>query len=164
MTSFHSFLWLSDIPRVHVPRLPTRLWWAFRCYQVSATVISAAVHMRVHVSVWILVVSRYMPRSVIAGSFCCSIAELCLSLWPYDCSVPGSSLLHYHPEFPQVHVERLSEAIQPSHPLLPSSFAFSLSQYQGLFQWVGSSHQVAKGLVLQLQYQAFQWISRVDFL
>ena len=46
-----------------------------------------------------------------------------------------------------------------SNPLLPSfPFAFNLSQYQGLFQWVSSSHQVAKVLVLQLQHQSFQWI------
>ena len=50
-------------------------------------------------------------------------------------------------------------AIQPSHPLLiPSPPAFNLSQHQGIFQWVSSSHQLAK--VLELQYQSFQWIFR----
>ena len=59
----------------------------------------------------------------------------------------------------------LSDAIQPSPPLSsPSSPAFSLSQHQGLFQWVGSLHQVAKVLELQLQHQSFQWIFRTDFL
>ena len=50
------------------------------------------------------------------------------------------------------------------HPTISSTFlpAFHLSQNQGLFQWVGSSHQVAK--VLELQHQSFQWIFRVDFL
>ena len=53
----------------------------------------------------------------------------------------------------------------PSHPLSsPSPPALSLSQHQGLFQWVSSSHQVAKLLELQLQHQSFQWIFRVDFL
>ena len=47
--------------------------------------------------------------------------------------------------------------------LPPSPLDLSLSQNQGLFQWVGSSHQVAKVLELQLQYQSFQWIFRVDF-
>ena len=52
-----------------------------------------------------------------------------------------------------------------SHPLTPSSaIAFKLSPHQGLFQWVSSSHQVTKVLVLQLQHQSFQWIFRVDFL
>ena len=45
----------------------------------------------------------------------------------------------------------------------PCPLAFNLSQHQGLFQWVGSSHQVAKVLELQLQHQSFQWIYRVDF-
>ena len=57
------------------------------------------------------------------------------------------------------------DAIQPSHPLLsPSPPALILSQHQNLFQWVGSSHQVAQVLKLQLQHQSFQWIFRVDFL
>ena len=56
-----------------------------------------------------------------------------------DCSTPGHSVPHYLPEFAQVHVHWIGDAIQPSHPLLPSSpFAFNLSQHQGLFQWAGS--------------------------
>ena len=59
----------------------------------------------------------------------------------------------------------LSDAIQPSHPLLsPSPPAFNLYQHQGLFQWVSSLHQVAKVLELQLHHQSFQWIFRTDFL
>ena len=55
--------------------------------------------------------------------------------------------------------------LEPSHPLSPPSPpAINLSQHQGLFQWVGFSHQVAKVLELQLQHQSFQWIFRVDFL
>ena len=77
-----------------------------------------------------------------------------------DCSTPGSSVLHYLPEFAESHVHWTS-----SHPLPPSSpFAFNLSQHHGLFQWVGSSHQVPKVLELQLQHQSFQWIFRVDAL
>jgi len=53
-----------------------------------------------------------------------------------------------------MHVQQVSDAIQPSHPLLPCSIALSLSQHQGLFQRVGSSHQVAK--ILELQHQSFQ--------
>ena len=63
------------------------------------------------------------------------------------------------------HVHQVSDAIQPSHPLsYPSPPALNLSQHQGLFQWVSSSHQVAKGLELQLQHQSFQWIFRTEFL
>ena len=59
----------------------------------------------------------------------------------------------------------VGDAIQPSHPLSsPSPPAFSLSQHQGLFQWVGSSHQVTKVLELQRQHQSFQWIFGTDLL
>ena len=61
------------------------------------------------------------------------------------------------PEFTQTHVHWVSDAIQPSHPLSsPSPPAFNLSQHQGLFKWVISSHQVAKALKFQLQHQSFQ--------
>ena len=59
-------------------------------------------------------------------------------------------ILHYFPQFAQIHVHWIGDAIQPSHLLLsPSHLAFNLSQHQGLFWWVGSSHQVAKLLELQ---------------
>ena len=73
-----------------------------------------------------------------------------------DCSKPGFPVLHYLPEFALIHVHWVSDAIQPSHPLSPSSpSALNLSHHQGLFQWVGSSYQVAKALELQLQHQSF---------
>ena len=54
---------------------------------------------------------------------------------PMDCSTPGFPVHHQHPELAQTHVHRVSDAIQPSHPLsLPSPPAFNLSQHQGLFQ------------------------------
>ena len=65
----------------------------------------------------------------------------------------------------QTHGHWVSDAIQPSHPLSPTSPpALNLFQLQDLFQWVGSSHQVAKVLELHLQHQSFQWMSRVDLL
>ena len=63
------------------------------------------------------------------------------SLWPQGCGTPGSSVLHYLQEFTQIHVHWVSDALQPSHPLpLPSHFAFNISKYQGVFQWVSSLH------------------------
>ena len=57
-----------------------------------------------------------------------------------DCSTPGSSFLHYPPEFAQIDVHWIDDATQPICPLLPPSpFAFNLSQHQSLLQWVGSS-------------------------
>ena len=95
-----------------------------------------------------------------------SVAQSCLTLCdPMDCSTPGSSVHHQVPEPTQTPVHRISDAIQLSHPLSsPSPPAFNLSQHQGLFQWVSSSHQGAKVLEFQLQHQSFQWIFRTDFL
>ena len=83
---------------------------------------------------------------------------------PMSFSTPGFPVLHYLLEFAQAHVHWVSDAIQPSCPLSPSSTsAFNLSQHQGLFKWVGSSHQVARVLEVQLWHPSFQWISKVDF-
>ena len=64
-----------------------------------------------------------------------------------DCSTPGLPVHHQLPELTQTRVHRVLDGIQSSHPLSsPSPPAFYLSQHQGLFQWVSSSHQVAKVL------------------
>ena len=84
---------------------------------------------------------------------------------PMDCTTPGLPIHHQLQALTQTHIHHVSDTIQPSHPLSsPSPPAFNLSQHQGLFQWVGSLHQVAKVLELQLQHQSFQWIFRTDFL
>ena len=71
---------------------------------------------------------------------CCSFAQLCPTLCdPMDCSMPGFPVLHYLLESAQTHVLWVDDAIQPSHPLLPSSPpALNLSQHYTLFLWVGS--------------------------
>ena len=62
-----------------------------------------------------------------------------------DCSTPGFPVHHQLQDLAQIHVHRVGDASQPSHPLLsPSLPAFNLSQHEGLFQWVSSPHQVAK--------------------
>ena len=65
-----------------------------------------------------------------------SVSQLCPTLGnPMECSTPGLPVHHQLQEFTQIHVHRVGDAIQPSHPLLsPSPPAFSLSQHQGLFQ------------------------------
>ena len=81
-----------------------------------------------------------------------------------DCSTPGFPVLHHFPEFVQSHVHWVCDAIQPSHPLSSSSPpAFNLSQHQGLFQWVGLVHQVAKVLELQIQHQSFNEYLRLIY-
>ena len=80
-----------------------------------------------------------------------SVTQLCPTLWdPMDYSTPGLPV-HQLPESTQTHFHWVGDAIQPSHPLSsPSPHAFNLSQYQGLFKWVSSLHQVAKVLEFQL--------------
>ena len=77
-----------------------------------------------------------------------SVAQSCLTLCnPMNNSTPGIPVHHQLPESTQTHVLWVDDAIQPSHPLSsPSSPALNLSQRQGLFKWVSSSHQVAKVL------------------
>ena len=79
---------------------------------------------------------------------------------------PGLSVPHHLLIFAQVHVHCISDAIQPSHHLMPSSpSALNLSRRQGLFQWVNCSHQMTKVLEFQLPYQYSGPISfRIDWL
>ena len=87
-----------------------------------------------------------------------SVTQSCPTLCnPMDCSTPGLPVHHQLPGPTQTHVHHISNAIQSSHPLSsPSPPTFSLSQHQGLFQRVGSLHQVAKVLEFQFQHQSFQ--------
>ena len=127
-------------------------------------------------------VSQHMPKGSVCLSFTsicrhhpaqkprmfswernCSVAKLCPTCDPTDCSTPGFPVLYYLLEFAQTHVHWVSDAIQPSHPLSPPSPpALNLPQHQGLFHWVGSLHQVAR--VLELQHQSLQWMFRTDLL
>ena len=93
-----------------------------------------------------------------------SVAQSCPILCnPMNLSTPGFPVPHQLLEFTQTHIHRVSDAIQPSHPLSsPSPPAPNPSQNQGLFQWVSSSHEVAKVLEFQLQHQSLQWIFRTD--
>ena len=93
-----------------------------------------------------------------------SVAQSCLCN-PMNHSTPGLPVHHQLQEFTQTHVHPVGDTIQPSHPLSsPSPPAPNPSQHQGLFQWVNSSHDVAKVLEFQLQHQSFQWTPRTDFL
>ena len=123
-----------------------------------------------HLSFWLIFTSKALFYHVILGFQCLvqfsSVTQSCPTLCdPRDCITPGLPVHHQLPEFIQTHVHWDGDAIQPSHPLSsPCPPTFKLSQYQGLFQWVSSSHQVAKVLEFQLQHQSFQWIFRTDFV
>ena len=102
-----------------------------------------------------LACSMYLPALYIQFS---SVTQSCLTLCnPMDCSTPGFPVHYQHLELTQTHVHHIGDAIPTSYPLLsPSPPPFNLSQHQGLFQRVSSSHQVSKVLEFQLQYQSSQ--------
>ena len=103
-------------------------------------------------------------RSTKRSSQFSSVAQSCPTLCDLlNHSPPGLPVQHQLPEFTKTHVHRVSDAIQPSYPLTsPSLPARNPSQHQGLFQWVNSSHEVAKLLTFQLYHQSFKWTPRPD--
>ena len=99
--------------------------------------------------------SVQFSRSVLSDFYCD----------PMNRSTPGLPVCHQLPEFTQTHIHRVGDAIQPSHPLSsPSLPVPNPSQHQSLFQWVNSSHEVAKVLEFQLQHHSFQTTPRTDLL
>ena len=120
-----------------------------------------------HPGAWALWAARKHP--VPKGSsniLVSSVAQSCPTLCnPMNRSTTGLPVHHQLLESTQTHVHWVSDAIQLSHPpSSPSPPALNLSQHQGLFKWVRSSHQVAKVLEFQLQHKSFQWTPRTDLL
>ena len=95
-----------------------------------------------------------------------SVAQSCPTLWdPMNHSTPSFPVHHQLLEFTQTHVHPVSDAIQPSHPLLsPSPPVPNPSHHQSLLQWVNSSHEVARTLEFQLQHHSLQRNPRADLL
>ena len=92
-----------------------------------------------------------------------SVTQSCPTLCdPMNHSTPALPVQHQIPEFTQIHIHRVSDTIQPSHPLSSPSPTLSPSQHQSRFQWVSSSHEVAKVLEFQLQHHSFQRNPRAD--
>ena len=114
------------------------------------------------------VYQSYLPKNLYKSNYTIRTRDLCLPAVssvqfisgaqscptlcdPINHSMPGLPVNHQLPEFTQTHVHRVSDAIQPSHPRSsPSPPAHSPSKHQCLFQWVNSSHEVAKVLEFQL--------------
>ena len=94
--------------------------------------------------------------------FCCSVAKSCLTVCdPWTAAQQASlSFTNSQSLIKLIFTESMipSSNLILCHPLL-----LNLSQHKGFFQWVSFSHQVAKVLEFQLQYQSFQWIFRVGF-
>ena len=138
-------LYYNDIP-----------WWS----SLLLCTYNFSSHIAMIIFYIILLLTKYICYQSVF-----SVTQSCPTLCdPMDCSTSGLSVHHQLPEFTQTHVHWVGDAFQPSHPLSsPSSPTFNLSQHQGLFKGVSSSHQVAKGLEFQLQHQSFQWTFRTDF-
>ena len=122
-----------------------------------------------NVSWWLFVLGSSLVGSDLGRGevkCCCSVAKSCLTVCnPTDCTTqaPLFSIIAWRLlKSMSVELVMLSNYLILCRPLL--LLTLKLSQHQGPFQWVGSSHQVAKVLELQLQHQSFQWIFRVDFL
>ena len=109
--------------------------WPLICFNIILIILKV-----------LLVCSKENKPVVVVQSPSC--VQLCD---PMDCSTSGFPVPHHLLKSAQVHVHCISDAIQPSHPLTPSSSALNLSQHQGLLQWVVCSHQMTKILELQLQ-------------
>ena len=111
-----------------------------------------------------LAILSYTPKHNTINQLCCSVAKLCPTLCsPMDCSMPGSSVLHYLPEFAQFIS---TESVMPfSHFILCHSLFLLPSIFPSIraFSRVSSSQQVARVLELQLQHQSFQGIFGFDF-
>ena len=95
-------------------------------------------------------------------SCCCSIAQSCPTLWPHGPQHTSPPCPSPSPGVCPIHAHCIGDAIEPSHPVMPSCPALDLFQHQKLFQWVICSYQMTKILELQLQHQSFQWIFRVN--
>ena len=110
---------------------------------------------------WITItVGKLWPKESAVRIQFCSV-QLCPALCnAMDCSTPGFLVHHQLPELAQTHVHQCGNAISAS--VFPFPPAFSLSQDQGLFQWVSSPHQVDNVLEFQLQHQSSQWVFRDD--
>ena len=95
-----------------------------------------------------------------------SVIQLCPTLCdPMDCSMPDLPVHHQLLELAQMHVHWVGDAISSiSSSVVPFSSHLQSFPYQGLFQWVISSHEVAKVLELQLQHHSYLWIFKIDFL
>ena len=106
----------------------------------------------------------HLQVSMIQFSSVQSLSRVTLFATPWMAAC-HTSLSITNSQSTQSHIHWVSDAIQPSHPLLsPSPPVFTRSQHQGLFKWVSSSQQVAKVMEFQLQHQSIQWIFRNDFL
>ena len=107
------------------------------------------------------IIHQWILLSVSSVQFSCSVVSDSATPW---ITARQASLFITNSQSLLKRVHRVGDAIQPSHPLLSPSPPLNPSQHEGLFQWVTSTHQVAKDLEFQLQHQSFQKTPRTDHL
>ena len=142
-------------------------WCSLPCYWSSCSIFSPHSYL-----ILIYHFTLYLETSIPLPGFICHLSMCCCSVaryvwhsatpWIAACQASLSSIICWSfLKLISIESVMLSNHLILCHPLLlPSIFL----QHQGLFQWVGSSHQVAKVLKLQRHHQSFQWVFRVDFL
>ena len=138
----------------------SRLWELVMDREAWRAAVHRVTRSRTWLSDWSDLISCHKQYTCICfnkNTVVCSVqlspvAQSCPTLCdPINHSTPGLPVHHQLLEFTQSHVHWVGDAIQPSHPLLsPSPPAPNLSQHQSLFQWVNSSHEMAKILEFQL--------------
>ena len=146
-----------------------RRWslWMRTIKNIASDLLICAMASGLSLDIWLcspdwFVLVHYLQISVQFSSVSQSGPTLCDTM---NYSMPGLPVHHQLPEFTQTHVHRVGDAIQPSHPLSSlSPPAPNPSQHRSLFQWVNTSHEVAKVLEFQLQHQSFQRTPRTDLL
>ena len=126
-----------------IPKIKNSLSLFFLCFYIQGLLLSCSDPKAV--TDVINCVDFHFSSSVMSDSF-----------QPRTSCMPGFPVHHQLRVIAQTHVHRVGDAIQPPHPLLSPSPAFSLPKHQGCFQGVSSSHQVDKVLKFQLQHQSFQ--------
>ena len=144
------------MPSFFDPFIP---WWTFGLFPNFGH-WSYCLYEQLCRNIWLFTLHslKYIPKSRISELFVIVLQLLSHVQFfcnPMDCNMPGFPVTQHLPEFVQTNVHWVGDVIQPSDPLISSSFpAPNLPQHQGLFQCVSSSQQVPK--VLELQHQSFQ--------
>ena len=175
VNSFTSlFLDVNSVGRNHSDSMhnrPSLRGHCVRCHEVALEKPKGQGRQSKVTSKWELLLTKFTAAWVLeqknsSSVQFSSVAQPCPTLCnPMNCSTPGLPVHHQLPELTQTHVHQVSDAIQPSHPLLsPFPPTPNPSQHQSLFQWVNSSHEVAKVLEFQLQHRSFQRTPRADLL
>ena len=133
--------------QTYIFKIPLRTYWAsdllgFKSL-INSKKILAIVTLRIASSSWpifflktpLSAYGKSLPVLLASSAQLSPVAQSCLTLYnPMDSSTPGLPVHHQLPEFTQIHIHWVDDAIQSSHPLSSPSPAFNLSQHQGLFQ------------------------------